>query len=141
MVSEDGARAFIARSLDAQAKLWPITIRATADPVPPAVKTFVAGAINEVLDTHLIRMRNVSVPVTELTQWIVIAAALAALFVLGNRSGLAGRPITWRTFLFSAILFLIMITILDVQKSLQGFITVDQSPLIGTIQDMQRTLQ
>ena len=141
LATDETARAFVGKSLRAQSKLWPIMLRATADPVPPPVKSFVASSINDVLDAHLIRIRSISVPVTELTQFIVALAAVASLFVLGNRSGLAGRPLTWRTFLFSALLFAIMMTILDVQRASHGLILVDQSPLVGTIRDMERTLQ
>ena len=44
------AQAFLARSLEAQARLWPLTLEATADPLPAPLKVFVAGAVNEALD-------------------------------------------------------------------------------------------
>lgn len=136
IVSPDDARAFIARSLAAQERLWPLTVEATADPLPPAVATFVAGAVNDVLDAHQMRMRSISVPVSELAQVMVVVTALAALFLLGNRAGIAGRSLTWRSYTFAGLLFLVMTTILDVQTASQGLIRIDQSALKATLADM-----
>lgn len=141
LASEEDARAFIDRSLQAQARLWPITLEATAAPLPAPIATFVAGAVNDVLDAHQIRLRGLSAPVAELAQTIVVAAAVTALFILGNRSGVAGRALTWRTFVFSALLFVVMMTVIDVQRGGQGLIRVDQSALAATILDIERSLQ
>ena len=141
IVSIDDARAFIERSLAAQERLWPVTLAATAEPLPPAIVTFVAGSVNDVLDAHQVRMRSISVPVTELSQVIVVVTALAALFLLGNRAGIAGRTLTWRTYVFAGLLFVVMMTVLDVQRASQGFIRVDQTALRATLADMEETLR
>jgi hypothetical protein len=140
IVSIDDARAFIERSLAAQERLWPVTLAATAEPLPPAIVTFVAGSVNDVLDAHQVRMRSISVPVTELSQVIVVVTALAALFLLGNRAGIAGRTLTWRTYVFAGLLFVVMMTVLDVQRAAQGFIRVDQSALQATLAAMEAEL-
>ncbi len=137
IVSTEDARAFIERSLAAQERLWPLTVAATADPLPPAIATFVAGSVNDVLDAHQLRMRSISVPVSELSQVIVVVTALAALFLLGNRAGMAGRALTWRTYTFAGLLVLVMVTVLDVQRASQGFIRVDQSALKATLAAME----
>ncbi len=141
VASRDEARAFIERSLMAQGRLWPLTIKATRDQSPPPIATFVAGAVNDVLDAHQLRMRSLSVPIAELSQIIILVTALAALFLLGNRSGIAGRPLTWRSFMFSALLCAVMMTVIDVQRAAQGFIRVDQSALRATILDMEAGLR
>jgi len=138
--SED-VQAFIDRSLKAQSRLWPLTVLATDAPLSPAIATFVAASVNDVLDAHALRMRSLSAPVAELSQTIVVIAALAALFLLGNRSGIAGRKLTWRTFVFSALLFAVMLTVLDVQRATQGLIRVDQSALRAAILDMETRLR
>ena len=141
ITSREDARAFINLSLQAQSRLWPLTLEATDASVPPAVATFMASSVNDVLDAHQLRMRSIAVPVAELSQTIVFATALAALFLLGNRSGIAGRPLTWRTFMFSALLLVVMVTVIDVQRAAQGFIRVDQSPLQAAILDMEARLR
>lgn len=140
IVTIDDAMAFIERSVAEQKRLWPITLAGTVEPVPPAIATFVAGSVNNVLDAHQVRMRSLSVPVSELSQVIVVVTALAALFLLGNRAGIAGRTLTWRTYTFAGLLILVMVTVLDVQRTSQGFIRVDQSALKATLASMEAEL-
>jgi len=138
--SLDQAQDFLDRTLQAQARLWPLTLEATQDPLPPALKTFVAGAMNDAIDAHLARVRTLSNPISEVTQGMLLAAALVSLFLLGNRAGMTGRSLTWRTFLFSGFLFMVMITILDTQRTLEGFIQMDDTALRTTIFDMETAL-
>ena len=135
--SSDDVVEFLDTSLRAQAKLWPLTIKSTADPLPPPIKTFVAGAMNVALDAHLLRMQAFSVPVSDLTQITLLAAAIAALFMLGNRSGLVGRSLTWRTFVFAGFLLVVMITIVDLHSGEEGFLLLDQTALLAVIFDME----
>lgn len=140
IVTTDDARTFIEQSLAAQERLWPVVLAARAESLPPAIVTFVASAVNDVLDAHQVRMRSISVPVSELSQVMVVVTALAALFLLGNRAGIAGRALTWRTYTFAGLLFLVMVTVLDVQRASQGFIRVDQSALQATLAAMEAEL-
>lgn len=139
--SNRGVLEFLDRSLQAQAKLWPVTLEATADPVPAPIKTFVAGAVNEAIDAHLYRMQSFSVPVSELTHVMVLAAALTSLFLLGNRSGMMGRVLSWRTFVFSGFLWVLMLTVVDVKRATSGLIQTDQSPMLVTLFDMEQGLR
>lgn len=139
--SNRGVLEFLDRSLQAQAKLWPVTLEATADPVPAPIKTFVAGAVNEAIDAHLYRMQSFSVPVSELTHIMVLAAALTSLFLLGNRSGMMGRVLSWRTFVFSGFLWVLMLTVVDVKRATSGLIQTDQSPILVTLFDMEQGLR
>ena len=138
--SLEGAQAFLAVTLDAQGKLWPITLEATADPTPPPIKSFVASAVNDAIDAHLLRIETLSTPVSEITQAMMLAAALLGLFLLGNRAGLVGRDLTWRTFAFSGFLFIVMITITDTLRGNEGYITLDDTALRTTIFDMEQGL-
>lgn len=138
--SLEAAQDFIAHTLDAQAHLWPLTLEATKDPVPAPIKAFVAGAVNEAVDAHLYRVETLSNPVSDVTQAMMLAAALIALFLLGNRAGIIGRRLTWRTFVFSGFLFVVMVTIMDAQRGSEGLVRVDDTALRTTIFDMQKAL-
>lgn len=131
---------FLDTTLQAQAKLWPMVLEVTADPVPPPIKTFVAGAMNDALDAHLFRMQAFYVPITNITQFTLAAAAVAALFMLGNRSGLVGRDLTWRTFVFAGFLLVVMITIVDLHRGAEGLIRFDQTALLAVILEMEAAL-
>ena len=140
METLDDVQEFIDRSITAQAQLWPLTLKATADPVPPPVKTFVAGAINSVLDQHLDRVKTLSNPVSEFTQGMVLALAMTALFLLGNRAGVVGRDLTWRTFVFSGFLLVVIFTIVDTQRPVEGFVITVSAAMRATIFDMEQAL-
>jgi hypothetical protein len=135
------AQTFLDISLRAQARLWPLTLAATADPVPAPIQAFVAAAVNQALDAHLYRMQTFSVPVSEVVYLMMLAAALSALFLIGSTSGVDGRPLTARTFVFAGILFVVMVTIIDTQRGTEGLIRADDSPLRATIFDMEQALQ
>lgn len=96
--------------------------------------------MNDALDAHLVRMKTLSQPVSETTLLMIVMAALASLFLLGNRAGLMGRSLTWRTFVFSGFLFVVIMTILDTQRSNEGFARVDDTALRATIFDMEQAL-
>lgn len=138
--SPEAAQAFISVTLEAQAKLWPLTLDVTRDPTPPPIKAFVASAVNQALDAHLVRVQLMSHPISEVTQAMMFAAALAALFLLGNRAGLLGQKLTWRIYVFSGFLFVVMVTIMDSQRGGEGLIRMDETTLRATILDMQTAL-
>lgn len=138
--SVEKAQAFLDRTLQAQAKLWPVTLEVTQDPTPAPIKTFVAGAMNDAIDAHLFRVKTLSNPVSEVTLSMVLAAGLVSLFLLGNRSGMVGRKLTWRTFVFSGFLFVVMGSIVDTQRGNEGFVRNDATALRATIHDMEVTL-
>ncbi|MFK7867875.1 MAG: hypothetical protein AB8B58_01410 [Roseobacter sp.] len=134
-------RAFIDRSLEAQTLLWPLTVEHTADPVPPAIKAFFASAMNDALDAHLHRMRTITEPISVYSQAMVLGTTLAALFLAGNRAGLMGRQLTWRTFVLSASFAGLMVTIVDMGRSFEGFIQIDEGTLRATILEMETALR
>lgn len=138
--SLEGARQFLQTSLEAQAVLWPLTLKATADPLPPPIKTFVASAVNDALDAHLIRAETLSNPISYMTQMMILALALTSLFLLGNRAGNVGRALTWRTFVFSGFLFVVMFSISDTIRPVEGMVTTEMTALKATVFDMEQAL-
>lgn len=138
--SREDLVAFLDRTLEAQSALWPTMLEATTDPVQPPIRTFVAASVNDVIDAHAVRLQTFSVSLMGVTQTVSLSVALVALFMLGNRSGSHGRKLTWRTFLFSATLLLVMMVIQDIQRSEQGFVTTDPTPLLVALADMEAVL-
>jgi ABC-type multidrug transport system fused ATPase/permease subunit len=136
----DKAQAFLEKTLTAQSRLWPLTLEATRDPTPPPIQVFVAGAINAVLDAHLYRLATLSVPISAFTQAMVLAGAVIAVLLVGNRLGMLGHALTWRAFVFAFFLAAIMYTIADIRRSSEGLIRVDDSALYATIFDMEQAL-
>jgi hypothetical protein len=132
--------AFLDTTLAAQVKLWPLTLQATSAPTPPPIQSFVGGAMNAVLDAHLYRIATLSVPIAAFTQAMVLASAVAALVLLGNRAGMRGHSLTWRSFAFVLFLCVLMYTIVDIRRGSEGLILVDDNVLLATIFDMEQAL-
>jgi hypothetical protein len=140
VVEAGGILPWLDRTLEAQARLWPLTVAGAAPPAEPAVQTFVAGAVNDVIDAHATRFATTFRPAVETTGLLVFAAALTSLFLIGNRSALQGRPLTWRTFVLAAFLIVVLATIADIQRGADGGIRVDFDVLRATIRDMETSL-
>ena len=139
--AEEDVVAFLERTLQAQAALWPLTLEATADPTPPALRSFVAGAVNEVIDMHLYRIGALEAPVADHANLMLLATSIAALFLLGNRAGIQGRALTWRTFVLAGFLIVVMSTILDLQRPSDGLIRTSTLYLDSAIFDMRQALE
>jgi hypothetical protein len=86
-------------------------------------------------------LQTLSAPISDYAQAMLLAAAIASLFLLGNRSGTIGRKLSWRTFVLSGFLFLVMTTIIDFQRGEEGFILTDEAALLATIFDMELAIQ
>lgn len=139
--TEEKATAFLETSLSAQAKLWPLTLEATQRPeTPPAIQAFVAGAMNEALDAHLFRLATLSVPISSFTQWVALAGGVLALFLVGDRLAMLGHALTWQIFVFALFLAAVMYTVVDIRRSAEGLVVVDDSALDATIFDMEQAL-
>lgn len=138
-------RADIADALEttvaAQAELWPATMAAFTPETPAPVRTFVAGGITDVLDAHTRRIAAGSETLPNVAKVMLLATAMIALLLLGNRSGLQGRPLTWRTFTFSAILLVVMLVTLDLDRANEGLMIAKSAPIEAAVADMRAMLE
>lgn len=148
VVPEDGTLltkgalvAFLDTTMRSQSRLWPTTIDATSNLESEPVKVSIFSAMNEVLDAHHYRMQSVAAAVGSYTELMLFTAAIAALFLLGNRSGIKGRSLSWRTFFLSGFLFVVMVSIVDTLRGSEGFILIDQTALEVTIFEMEQALK
>ncbi len=132
--------AFVAKSTEAQASLWPATMAALTPEVPAPVATFVAGGITEVLDAHSRRVAAASKSITSGIWMLLTFAAGSGVFIIGNRAALQGRRLSWRTMVFSVVLTAVLVTIEDLSRASDGFSVVPQTPLIAAVADMEAAL-
>ena len=132
--------AFVARSTEAQAALWPATMAALTPEVPAPVATYVAGGITEVLDAHSRRVAAASKSITSGIWMLLTFAAGSGVFIIGNRAALQGRRLSWRTLVFSLVLTAVLVTIEDLSRASDGFTVVPQTPLIAAVTDMESAL-
>lgn len=131
---------FFARSLDAQAALWPAFKNSLGPAVPAALQAYVSGGVTDVLDAHTRRVAAASKAISPSTRGFLLLVTAAAVFVMGHRSALRGRPISWQMFLFSFVLASVLILIEDLDRPAGGFTTVRQDALVAVVADMEVAL-
>lgn len=127
-------------SMAAQAKLWPATIRATGGDTSDPVKIFVAGGVTDMLDAHTRRIAALSEPIPIIVKLMIVGAAMGALFLVGNNSALRGRSLTWRTFVFAALLAIVILLILDVERPEEGLIRLNEDALRVAVAEMEASI-
>ena len=141
LLTKDALAAFLDKTMQSQSWLWPTTVDATRDLQSEPVKVSIFSSMNDVLDAHHYRMQSVAAAVGSYTELMLFIAAIAALFLLGNRSGIKGRSLSWRTFFLSGFLFVVMVSIVDTLRGSEGFILTDQTALEVTIFEMEQALK
>ncbi|WP_164658935.1 hypothetical protein [Tropicibacter sp. Alg240-R139] len=136
--SDKDVSRYLARTLEIQGQLWPITQAAFETPTPAPIVSLVSKSVTDVLDAHTFRMVSLPAPVSFFGNWMMIIAAGVALFLLGNRAALLGRQLSWRTFVFCVFLVTIILVILDTQRATEGYIRQDQGVLVSAIIQMEQ---
>jgi hypothetical protein len=136
-------REVVARSLEAQAKLWPATKSAVQQEgnMPAPLKASLVQAVNDVLDAHTSRMAVIydRLPGAVLALLLLIAAAAIAL--AAYRAGLRGNACRWRMSAFAVILAALMFLILDFDIILRGFIRVNHESLASLVREMEAAVR
>jgi hypothetical protein len=133
----------IARSLDAQQRLWPLlrsALKQSSTATPPE-KALLVSAMNEVFDSHdrLITSVNDRLPGTVLLLLLIIGGA--ALGIAGYNTALNGNPNRVRMSLFGLILAGLMFLIVDFDMPIRGSIRVSYDSLDSLIDHMQAELR
>jgi hypothetical protein len=128
------------RSLEAQAKLWPITERIVKSRPPGPVEALLVAAINQVLDMHTTRLAIAFDRLPQVILLMLLFVSSASITIAGFSSGLSARFNRWRmtalAFVFAFVIFIIM----DFDYPQQGFIRINQQPLLSTIDEMETNL-
>jgi hypothetical protein len=81
-------------------------------------------SVTEMLDAHTTRIAAAAEQIPPPAKLMVFLVAIFAIFIVGNRSALQGRALTWRTFVFAGVLSVVMIVIFDLDRSLEGTMRV-----------------
>jgi hypothetical protein len=109
---------------------------ATSDPI----RTAVARSVTEMLDAHTRRIAAAAEQIPPPAKLMIFFVSVVAILILGNRSALQGRPLTWRPFVFAGVLSIVMIIIFDLDRTLEGTMQVNPDTLRVTIHEMETAL-
>jgi hypothetical protein len=127
------------RSLAAQDALWPLAVTLSEGRLQGPERTFFLGAVNEVLDDHLLRAaaRTERVPLPVLG--LAVALAAAAVFLSAFNERTTRFPMV--SFLIQAVGVATVVTlILDFDNTNTGLIRMDSWIITTTVTDMDRLL-
>jgi hypothetical protein len=130
----------IARSLEAQAKLWPATKLALQGDVPAPIEASLVQAVNAVLDAHTTRLAVGFDRMPAIVLILLVLIAAVSLAEAAHNAGLRGRMIRWRMSAFAFVLVILIFIIVDFDQSLRGFIQVSNQSLISLVQDMEAAI-
>ncbi len=128
LASADTMGSYLQQTLKAQEELWPAALNAITPGTPPAVAVLITSGMTDVLDAHTRRLAAGvdAIPVAAKSVLLLYAALVA--FLAGNNSALRGRGLSWRTFVLSVTLSMVICVVLDFERTREGFIRV--SPTI-----------
>jgi hypothetical protein len=130
----------MARSLDAQAKLWPATVRVLEGDLPAPIQASIVQAINEVLDAHTTRITFAFDRLPWIVMVLLVFISAASLGVVGYNVALGGALYRWRMSTFTLVLAAIILIISDFDRPSSGFIQVSNQSLISLVEDMELAL-
>lgn len=134
-------RAMLDRTLAAQSKIWPATERVMhAGPVSP-MEVALMSAVNEVIDMHTERVTAGFDSLPQVVFWTLFFIAAVAVMIGGYTAGLSGVMCRYRMFAFILVLAATIHLIVDFDRSMRGFISISQKPMISTISDMEARLE
>jgi hypothetical protein len=140
LASEALFREQLRKTVEAQNALWPITLSAISPGTPPAIKVLVVNGITDVLDAGAQRLAAIVDAVPLIVKGIILAYASASLFLVGNNAALRGRPLSWRTFLFSTGIAVIMMMVIDIERPQEGFVRAKADIMRTTVADIEAAL-
>jgi hypothetical protein len=133
-------RETVARSMEAQARLWPAAERALQGDVPGALQASIVQAVNEVLDTHAIRLAAIKDRIPAAVLGLLVLVAVASLAIAAHNVALNGTMNRWRMSAFALVLAALMLVIIDFDRGQHGFIRVSLQPLEVVIKDLEAQL-
>lgn len=128
------------RSLEAQAKLWPITERIVKSRPPGPIEASLVAAINQVLDMHTTRLAIGFDRLPQVILLMLLLISAISLAIAGFNSGLSVRFSRWRMTALAFVFAFVIFIIIDFDYPQQGFIRVNQQPLLSTIEEMEANL-
>ena len=138
--TEESWNAFLSRTFNAQSEIWPTSLRALEGARSDPIRTTVARSVTEMLDAHTRRVAAATEQIPSTVKLMILLVACVSVLIVGNRSALQGRKLTWRTFVFAGVLAVTMITISDLDRTLEGMIRINPSTMLAAIYEMETTL-
>ena len=134
------AQALIAGTLEAQARLWPITESIVAETgTGPYGMALVAG-INELLDLHTQRIVSAFDRLPQVVLLLLLLLVGTSLALAGYDAGVSGKRARLRLAALASVLASVIVVVTDFDRTMHGFIRVSQDSLTTVIAEMEADL-
>lgn len=140
MNSPESVREALDETLELQSRLWPLAFSLSEGRLQPPERTFLLGAINDLIDAHTVRLAAARDRMPPAVFYFTLAVAVAALFVSGNNAGIEDQRPILRLAVYSFVLAIVNALILDFDQTSNGFIRLSSGPLVAALADMNAIL-
>jgi len=126
----------IATSDDLEQQMWTITQDVARTGSNDVIAEFVnsLGEVTKVRESRINAVLNVRVPATIL--WLLIAGAILSIGMVGFGAGVTGQRSVITAVVLIVALGATLLLVLDLDSPTQGFIAVNQQPLIDVVNDV-----
>ena len=135
-----GTAAFDAAVVDAvdiQSELWGLAGKAlTDDPIASAPRLYVES-LNEMINAHTVRVAALANRVPSTVVYLQLLGGVVAVGLLAMHLAVIGRSVTTAV-LAAAMVSLILLVTLDLDRPVRGLITVPATPLVSELRSMDR---
>ena len=126
------------RSEAIQAELWALVEQMVANEPADPIKGLYISTLNETIDLHANRVAantTARIPYTlYVTMYLV---AVLALMMLGFHSGITGQRDIIVTVVLILIFSAVMVLIIDLDRSWEGFLRASQQPIIDVLESIK----
>lgn len=113
-----------------QDRLWELAGQAARTQPDSPVLALYIESLNAMFDVHSLRVAAARNHVPPRTVQLLFLLSFGAACSVGHSAGLLGRRSFWSTAAFHALVALVIITILDIDRPRRGSIRVEQVPLL-----------
>jgi hypothetical protein len=131
----DDVQADIAKSLAIQNQIWAITEQVARDNGSDVVALFVES-VNDVIDAHESRVTAGFARVPETLVLLLVGGGALSLAMVGYSAGLTRRRSLLSAFVLIIALGAVITVVIDLDRPREGFIKVNQQPLIDLQQQI-----
>jgi len=139
-MSQGETEAIIQRTLQAQARLWPITEAIVQRSARGPIEASLVAAVNEVIDQHTIRIAGLMDKLPGAVLCMLMLIACGSMAVTGFNAGVSGCISRWRLSMFSLVLSGVLFVIIDLDRPREGFVRVSLASLVELVEEMDDLL-
>jgi hypothetical protein len=140
VISIEQREEIIQKTLQSQAKLWPITKQVMEQIQPDPIEALLVAAVNDVLDVHTNRVAAAFDNLPTAVLWMLVFIAMVSVGVGGFNAGISDRLSRGRQTALILVLASVLMVLMDLDRPNDGLIQVSQQSVYSAIAVMESDL-